>query len=120
MIDRGFLSVVFVGPSPTPSTPLPSGSLTGYTQEAVLRISDVYSGSRILVFNIPDPKTATKERCGKKLVVLPFFCSHKFHKIENYFSFEMLKKEIWANLQRIIELFSLKVVTKLSNVWVWD
>jgi hypothetical protein len=30
---------------------------------------------------IPDPKTATKKR-GKKLVVIPFIL---FHKIENYF-----------------------------------
>jgi hypothetical protein len=39
-------------------------------------------GSRIL-----DPKTATKEMGEKKFVVEPFFCSHKFHKIENYFIF---------------------------------
>jgi hypothetical protein len=36
---------------------------------------------------IPDPKTSTKERGEKN-----FFCSHKFHKIVNYFIFEMLKK----------------------------
>jgi hypothetical protein len=51
---------------------------------------------------IPDPKTATKER-GK-----------------NYFSFAVLKKKIWANFQRIIELFTQKIVTKLSKIWVWD
>jgi hypothetical protein len=65
------------------------------------------SGSRILIFThprsrIPDPKTATKERGEKKIDVIPF-CSHKFHKIENYLIFEMLKKKIWANFQRIIE-----------------
>jgi hypothetical protein len=43
-----------------------------------------------------------------------------FHKIENYFSFEVLKKKIWANFQRIIELFTQKIVTKLSKIWVWD
>ena len=32
----------------------------------------------------------------------------------------MLKKKIWANFQRIIELFAQKIVTKLSKVWVWD
>jgi hypothetical protein len=32
------------------------------------------------------------------------FCCHKVHKIENYFIFEMLKKKIWANFQRIIKL----------------
>jgi hypothetical protein len=48
--------------------------------------------------------------------------SHKFQfpKIENYFIFGMLKKKIWANFQRIIELFIQKIVTKLSKIWVWD
>jgi hypothetical protein len=45
---------------------------------------------------IPDPKTATKERGERKLVVIPFFCSQKFHKIVKYFSFEMLKKKVWS------------------------
>jgi hypothetical protein len=43
-----------------------------------------------------------------------------FNKIENYFIFETLKKKIWANFQRIIELFAQKIVTKLSKIWVWD
>jgi hypothetical protein len=66
----------------------------------VLRIRDVYFGSWILIFYVSR--------------------SHKFHKIENHYSFEMLKKEIWANFQRIIELFTQKIVTKLSKIWVWD
>jgi hypothetical protein len=63
---------------------------------------------------IPDLKTAIKER-DKKICCHTgtIFCSHKFHKIVKYFSFEMLKKKIWANLQRIIELFTQKFVTKL-------
>ncbi len=32
----------------------------------------------------------------------------------------MLKKKIWANFKRIIELFTQKIVTKLSKIWVWD
>jgi hypothetical protein len=32
----------------------------------------------------------------------------------------MQKKKIWDNFQRIIELFTQKIVTKLSNIWVWD
>ncbi len=76
---------------------------------AVLQIRDVYPGSRI-----PDPRTATKER-GKKICYHTFFCSHKFHKIENYFIFEMLKKKIWPSFQRIIKLFTQKFVTKLSK-----
>jgi len=42
-----------------------------------------------------------------------FLCSHKFHKIAHYFSFDVLKKKIWANFQRIIELFTQKIVNKL-------
>ncbi len=43
------------------------------------RIPDL--GSRI-----PDPKSATKER-GEKNSCHTFFWSHKFYKIENYFTF---------------------------------
>jgi hypothetical protein len=31
----------------------------------------------------------------------------------------MLKKKIWANFQRIIELITHKIVTKLSKIWFW-
>ncbi len=80
--------------------------------------------SRILIFThsgsrIPDTKTAIKERV-KKISCHTFFCSNKFHKIENYFIFGMLKKKNWANCQRIIDLFTQKIVTKLSKIWVWD
>ncbi len=97
----------------------------------MLRIQDVYPGSRILIFNLPgsripdlgsqilDPKTATKER-GEKNCCHTLFCCHKFHKTENYFVFELLKKKIWANFQRIIELFMQKIVIKLSKIWFWD
>jgi hypothetical protein len=34
--------------------------------------------------------------------------------------FEMLNKKIWANFQRIIELFTQKIVTRLSKICVWD
>jgi hypothetical protein len=52
--------------------------------------------------SIPDPKIATKERCEKNCCHT-FFCSHKFHKIENNFIFEMLNEKI-------------KFVTKLSTI----
>ena len=89
-------------------------------------------GSRILIFThpgsripdlgsrIPDPKTATKERGEKKLDVKPVYVATKFNKIVNCFSFEVLKKKIWANFQRIIELFSKKIVKKLFKIWSWD
>ncbi len=93
----------------------------------VLRIRDVYPGSRILIFThlgsrISDPgsKNSNKREGWKKNCCHKFLCSHKFHKIAIYFSFEVQKKKIWANFQRIIELFTQKIVNKLSKIWVWD
>jgi hypothetical protein len=31
-----------------------------------------------------------------------------------------MKKKIWANFQRIIELITQKFVNKLSKLWIWD
>ncbi len=61
---------------------------------------------------IPDPgsKNSNKREGWKKLYVKPFYVATKFNKIVNYFSFEVLKKKIWANFQRIIELFTKKIV----------
>ncbi len=73
---------------------------------------------------IPDPgsriQKQEQKRGVKKNCCYTFFGSHKFHKIVNYFIFELLKEKIWANFQRIIELFTQKTVTKLSKIWVWD
>jgi hypothetical protein len=68
---------------------------------------------------IPDPKTGTKDR-GEKKFCQTIFCSHKFHKTQYYFVFDMLKKKIWPNFPRIIDVFTQKVVTKPSKIWVWD
>jgi hypothetical protein len=32
----------------------------------------------------------------------------------------VLKKKIWANFQRIIELFTKIIVKKLFKIWSWD
>jgi hypothetical protein len=64
---------------------------------------------------IPDPKTATKEKGEKKLDVKPFYVATKFYKIVNYFSFEVIKKKIWANFLRIIELFTKKLSKSSSK-----
>ncbi len=91
---------------------------------AVLRIRDVYPGSRILILTNPGSRIQKQQqKRGLKKNLLSyrtFFCSHKSHKIENNFIFEMLKKKFWANFQRIIEFFILKIVTKLLKIWVWD
>ncbi len=98
----------------------------------VLRIRDVYPGSWFLPIPDPgsripdlgsrilDPTAATKERGERKLDVKPFYVATKFNKIVNYFSFEVLKKKFWANFQRIIELFTKKMVKKLFKIWSWD
>ncbi len=79
----------------------------------LMRIRDVYPGSRILIFTHPGSRILDlgsriqkqqQKRWVKKFVIILFF-NHKFHKIEYYFIFEMLKKKIWANFQRIIKVF---------------
>jgi hypothetical protein len=88
---------------------------------AVLRIRDVYPGFRIpdLGSRISDPgsqipnlgsriQKQQQKRGVNKISFYTFFWSHKFHKIGNYF--------IWANFQRIIELFTQNIVTKLSKI----
>ncbi len=74
----------------------------------VLRILDFYPRSRILIFSHPGSwiQNSNKREGWKKISCHNFLCSHKFHKIANYFSFELLKKKICANFQRIIELFN--------------
>ncbi len=76
--------------------------------------------SRILIFThpgsrIPDPKTAMKDIGEKKFDIIPFFGVINFTKF-NYFIFEMLKKKIRANFQRIIELFTPKIVYAHKNM----
>jgi hypothetical protein len=60
----------------------------------VLRIRDVYPGSRILIFThpgsrisdprsrIPDPKTATKERGEKNFFVITFYVATNFTELQ--------------------------------------
>ncbi len=69
-------------------------------------------------FWIPDPKTGTKER--EKISCPTCFGGHKYHRIKNNFTIEQENKKLWADLQRIIELFTQKIVNKLSKIWVWD
>jgi hypothetical protein len=85
-------------------------------------VADLGCLSRILIFTYPGSRIQKRQQKGrvKKISCHTFLCSHKFHKIENYFSFEVLKKKIWANFQRIIELFTQKIVTKVSKIWSWD
>ncbi len=87
------------------------------SENAVLRIGEVYPWSWFL--SIPDPGSRNQkqqQKRGVKTILLSFlFCSHKCHKIENYFSFELRRKKFWANLPRIIELSTQKIYIKLSK-----
>ncbi len=58
----------------------------------VLRFRDVYPGSRILIF-IPDLGSRIQKQQQKR-GVKKIWRSHKFNKIEHYFSFEVLKKKL--------------------------
>ncbi len=71
------------------------------------RIPDL--GSRILD---PGSKNSNERRGWKKIWYHTFFWSHKFHKIELFY--------FWNDEEKIIELFTQKIVTKLSKIWVWD
>ncbi len=100
------------------------------------RIPDVYPGSRMFIpdpgswfLPIPDPrsrisdpgsKNSNKRQGWKNFFCQTIFCSHKFHKTHYYFIFDMLKKKIWPNFPRIIKVFTQKIVTKPSIIWVWD
>jgi hypothetical protein len=75
--------------------------ISAYIFVAVLRIRDVYPRYRI--------QKQQQKRGVKKNCCDTFFCGYKFHKIVNYFIFETLKKKVWANFQRIIELFTQKL-----------
>ncbi len=88
--------------------------------ETQLKSSVADPGSRILIFVHPGSKNSNKREGWKKFVVRPFFCGHKYHKIENYYIFKLVKTKIWTSLQRIIEFFTQKIVIKLSKLLVWD
>ncbi len=55
----------------------------------MLRIRDVYPGSRILIFTHSGSRIQKQQqnRGVKKISCHNFFCSHKFHKIVNYLIF---------------------------------
>ncbi len=65
-------------------------------------------------FRVPDLGSRIQkqqQKRGAKTFLSYLFGNQKFHKIVNNFMFEMLKKKIWDNFQRIIELFTQKIVT---------
>ncbi len=76
----------------------------------VLRIRDVYPGSYFYPSRIPDPKAAMKDRGGKKLVVIPFLEPPISQNLK-LFIFESAEEKNLGQFERIIELFTKKIVT---------
>ncbi len=85
---------------------------------AVLRIRDVYPGSRILIFTHPGSRIQkqVEKRGVKKNFLSNIFLQPQISQNVNYLILELLKKKNWAKFQRIMELFTQKVVTKLSKI----
>ncbi len=76
------------------------------------RIPDL--GSRI-------QKQQWKTLVKKKIVVILFFLSHKFHKIKLFYFWNVEEKNLGKFSKNYsIELFTQKIVSKLSKIWVWD
>ncbi len=72
---------------------------------------------------IPDPEICPSriekqqlKRVVKNKFCPAFYCSHNYHKIENYIIFQLVNKKNLVFLQRIIELFTQKIVIKLSGI----
>ncbi len=74
-------------------------------------VADLGCLSWIQIFTHPGSRIQNQQqkRGVKKISCHTFSCSHKFHKIVNNFIFEMLKKKIWANFQRLTEFFTQKI-----------
>ncbi len=69
-----------------------------------------HHGSRIQGLGSRIQKQQQKRGVKKKNCChIFFFLATNFTKIVNYFTFEMLKKKIWASFERIKELFTQKL-----------
>jgi hypothetical protein len=82
------------------------------------------------LFRIPDPdfypsripnpgfriQKQQQKRGVKKICYHTFLCVHKFHKIENHFSFESVKEKNLGQFSKNYRTFYPKIVTKLSKM----
>ncbi len=89
----------------------------------MLRIRDVYPGSRVLIFIPPGYSRIQRQQQKRreKICCPTFYYCHKFHKIVNYLSFEItIAEKIRANWQRILVLFTQKIVTNSQKYGLWE
>ncbi len=98
-------------------SPIPD--LGSWTPDLGSWTPDLGSWTPDLGSQIPDPTTATKEE-GENICWPTFYCSHKCHKLKIILFLNWKRKHIWADLQRILVLFTQKFFTKLSIKWDWD
>ncbi len=94
-----------------------------YSADSVCRLFNENQWSLIsyLGSRIPDPKTATKERGGKKFVVITFYAATNFTKLQIILVFECWRKKFGPIFKELyVELFTQKIDTQLSKIWVWD
>jgi hypothetical protein len=71
--------------------------------------------NHIFPCRIPCSTTTTTRKGGGKISCLSFFCSHKFHKIVNYFFGKGTGKN-WSQLTNNYSIFIQKMITKLSEI----
>ncbi len=89
-------------------------------KNTVWRIRDVYPGSWFLPNTDPGSriqKQQQKRGVKKKLAVITYVATN-FTKLQIILVSSAEEKKIWANFQRIIELFTQQIVTKLSKIWI--
>jgi hypothetical protein len=73
-------------------------------------------GSEMFIPDLGPRIQKQQQKRGVKNNFLSYhFSCYEFHKIDNYFIFEMLKKIFLANFQRILEVFTPKIVHELST-----
>jgi hypothetical protein len=73
-------------------------------------------------YRIPDLGSRIQKQKQKRGVKIISGGSHKYHKIENYIISELVKKKIWANLQRILKSFIQKmtITSQKYRFGIWD
>ncbi len=88
----------------------------------MLRIRDVYPGSRILIFTQPDPgsKTATKDRCGKKLVVITFLVATNFTKLQIILVLKCWRKKFGPIFKEFQNFLPKKFSISSQKYGYWD
>ncbi len=83
---------------------------------------DVYPGSWILIFSHPrsrisDPKTATKERAEKKLVVKPFFVATNFTKLNIILFLQSWRKKLKPIFKELLKFLPKKLSLSSQKYW---